>query len=406
MFDQYRGLRRELYVLFIGRIMTNLGSMVWPMLTLILTKKLGMNASEAADCLLVFSVLAIPVSLLGGKLADRYNKRNIIIVCDIVSVCAYITCGIIPLTFYSVILMAVAALFQSIEWPSYDALVADLTLPKDRQRAYSLSYLGSNLGLMLTPTIGGILFNRHLDLAFIINGIAILSSTVLIYFLIRNVDREQSVDDVNEYENDLKDGTSALRLLFSSRTILVYTLAAILYETAYHQYSFLMPMDMAVQYGEYGSVLYGTLSSVNCLCVVVLTSFLTRLLSGVRETRKFTAGICCVLAGLLIFRVLIAYPGFIYTAIVVFTVGEIIYTLGASPFLSRRVAANYRGRIRSITMAVSNIIVSLFTKFIGIVYDASVSGAWTLTYLIAVIGILISFYTAYLDRKEYPSLYK
>ena len=113
-----------------------------------------------------------------------------------------------------------------------------------------------------------------------------------------------------------------------------------------------------------------------------------------------------MLAGLLIFRVLIAYPGFIYTAIVVFTVGEIIYTLGASPFLSRRVAANYRGRIRSITMAVSNIIVSPFTKFIGIVYDASVSGAWTLTYLIAVIGILISFYTAYLDRKEYPSLYK
>ena len=34
-FSQYRGLRRENYVLFFGRIVTNMGSMVWPMLTMI-----------------------------------------------------------------------------------------------------------------------------------------------------------------------------------------------------------------------------------------------------------------------------------------------------------------------------------------------------------------------------------
>ncbi len=33
-FSQYRGLRRENYVLFFGRIVTNMGSMVWPMLTI------------------------------------------------------------------------------------------------------------------------------------------------------------------------------------------------------------------------------------------------------------------------------------------------------------------------------------------------------------------------------------
>ena len=38
MFKQYKGLRKELYVLFFGRVMTNLGSMIWPMLTLILNK--------------------------------------------------------------------------------------------------------------------------------------------------------------------------------------------------------------------------------------------------------------------------------------------------------------------------------------------------------------------------------
>ena len=41
LLDQYRGLRREIYILFFGRIVTNLGSMIWPVLTMILSQKLG-----------------------------------------------------------------------------------------------------------------------------------------------------------------------------------------------------------------------------------------------------------------------------------------------------------------------------------------------------------------------------
>ena len=85
-FSQYRGLRRENYVLFFGRIVTNLGSMVWPMLTMILNQKLGMSAGNIAILTAVFGVLMMPANLLGGKLADRLNKKNIIIVGDIVSV--------------------------------------------------------------------------------------------------------------------------------------------------------------------------------------------------------------------------------------------------------------------------------------------------------------------------------
>lgn len=42
LLSEYRGLRKELYILFIGRMMTNMGSMIWPMFTL--SKKLGLSA--------------------------------------------------------------------------------------------------------------------------------------------------------------------------------------------------------------------------------------------------------------------------------------------------------------------------------------------------------------------------
>jgi len=49
LLSEYRGLRKELYILFIGRMMTNMGSMIWPMFTLILSKKLGLSAGTIAS---------------------------------------------------------------------------------------------------------------------------------------------------------------------------------------------------------------------------------------------------------------------------------------------------------------------------------------------------------------------
>lgn len=407
MFKQYKGLRRELYILFIGRIMTNLGSMIWPMLTLILNKKLGMNASEVANCMLVFSIIALPVSLLGGKLTDRLNKKNIIVVCDIVSVICYILCGILPLTFYSVVVVAIAALFQTVEWPAYDALVADFTLPSDRQRAYSLSYLGSNLGLMLSPTIGGLLFNNYLNIAFIINGLAILSSTALIFFLIKDTSKETSEEDINEYENELSNDTNSLKYIFSNRVLRTYLFASIIYHVVYCPYSFLIPLEMGSMYGEYGSLMYGTMSSVNCITVVVLTSVITKILYKVFDAHKLILGIIQILFGLIIFKVLIIYPLAVYISIIIFTIGEIIDTLGASPFVSKRIPANYRGRITSIFTVIYNVTTSIFIKVLGVIYDKSGSNsAWMVVYIIGVIGVIAYIYLSIIDKKVFPGLYK
>ena len=39
MFFQYRGLSRAAYILFLGRMITNMGTFIWPLLTLILSPK-------------------------------------------------------------------------------------------------------------------------------------------------------------------------------------------------------------------------------------------------------------------------------------------------------------------------------------------------------------------------------
>ena len=79
LFSQYKGLRKEVYILFIGRIVTRFGSMVWSMLTLILNQKLGYTAAQVSVFMFVFSAVSLATSAVGGKMADKYNKKNIII---------------------------------------------------------------------------------------------------------------------------------------------------------------------------------------------------------------------------------------------------------------------------------------------------------------------------------------
>ena len=172
LIDQYRGLRRENYILFFGRIVTSLGGMIWSLLTLILNQKMGMDAGSIAILVSTAGILLLPAGLLGGKLADRCNKKNIIIYADLVSIVCYVLCGLIPLGTPTIVLILIASLFQTLEGPAYDALVADITPTKDRERAYSLLYLGVNIGMILSPTIGGILLENHLWLCFIISGVS------------------------------------------------------------------------------------------------------------------------------------------------------------------------------------------------------------------------------------------
>ena len=74
-------------------------------------------------------------------------------------------------------------MFATIEGPSYDALVADLNDSDSREKAYSLQYLGMNLGLVLAPTLGRLLDSRGYSAAWLAVGLAGIGLIILAYLL-------------------------------------------------------------------------------------------------------------------------------------------------------------------------------------------------------------------------------
>lgn len=409
IFDEYKGLRRELYILFIGRMMTNLGAMIWPIFTLILSQKLGMSAGDIGVYMLVYTLVSLPMNLLGGKLADRFNKKNMIVVCDIVSIVGYLYCGFTEINLTAIVVFALASLFQNIEWPCYDALVADFTLPKDRARAYSLSYLGSNLGLVLSPTIGGILFNEHLNLAFLINGFAIMSSTILIGVFIRDVHRETEPEEEGAagYEKDIDSNVSGWGYIRSNRVVFTYLLLTVFGSAVYGMYNYLMPLDLGIVHGENGSIIFGTLTSVNCIVVVVCTALITRWFRRTLDVDKIFVGTGLELTGFVIFMFCMRQVFLCYVAMIIFTFGEIFNTISTSPFLTRRIPASHRGRIIATVNVIASLGGVLLENLVGRVHDSrGTLTAWLVVLLMGGAELGATALMKRFDKKDYKGLYE
>ena len=406
LFSQYKGLRREVYVLFFGRIVTNLGSMVYPMLTMILSQKLGLDAASISILMVAAMALMMPANLLGGVLADRFNKKNVIVYCDLVSVACYIACGLVPLGYVTIGLMFFGALFQTMEGPSYNALLADLTATKDRQRAYSLMYLGGNLGLVLSPTLAGLLFKNYLWLSFLISGFAIGCSTLLIWLLIRDVTPEPDDSEEAVYQKG-RSGESLWSVLKSCRIVLLFLVICALQESAYSQYTFLMPLDMGRVHGENGALIFGTVSSLNCIVVVLFTPLITRVFRRLTELRKMLCGILLLAAGYGLFLALLGRIPTYYAAMLLFTWGEIFLTIMNGPYTTSRIPASHRGRVNSVMGVAGGVISAVCDLAVGHIYEGiSPAAAWTLVLCLLAAAVAGCLILMPLDKRAYPKLYE
>lgn len=404
-FSMYAHLPKEIYVLAFGKIMTSMGALIWPMLTLIMSEKLNLNGQTIGMYMMMFSMFMGPFYLLGGKLADKYNKKHIIVTFDLIGNSLYFICAALPISMTTLYLLAIASVFQSMEQPAYDALIADLTTYKDRERAYSLNYLAMNLGFVMAPMLGGILFNNYLNLSFFINGLADISSTLLLLFFIKNV--KNTVSDskiVNEYE---KGEAGSIFKVFSKRKLffLLFIISGIA-AMIYNQFNFLMPLHMEEAFRGSGAFKFGILASINAVIVVIGTPMVTKKFSGITDVRIMYFGQLLESVGLAFFIFVNRYFIIAVVGIIIFTTGEIFGSISKTPYLTKRIPETHRGRVLSITNSCAGLIGILSNYVIGILIDYYTFH--TVWMIIAAIGLFVMIlYSIYLrlDKKAYPGLY-
>lgn len=408
---QYAGLKREVYVLFVGRIVTAMGSFVWPMLTFLLTTKLGFSDGVATLFIATAGLISLPLALLGGKLADRFPRKNIIMIFDCLTVALYVLAAILPIGYHTAVIIFVASLFQTVESPAYDALNADYSTTDQREKAFSLSYLGYNLGYVFGASMGGILFEFHTNLAFLLNGLSIFVSTALIFFFVKP---ENAVSDTgsqtecySEYEKPVEESLPILAVLKQRSVVLAILLIGCFASMSSNTVGILLPLQLKGQMGQHGAAVYGYLNSLNGFVVILFTPLLTMVLKRLTEIPKSILGMGLFLAGMVLFT--LGSPLWVlFVGMFVFTLGEVVSVLGNNPYTSRRIPASHRGRIGGVTSVLYSVFFTLIQYGISFVLMIA-EGNYRLLWLVFIgcgLASMALYALAYpADKKRFPNLY-
>ncbi|MDR3593516.1 MFS transporter [Clostridium sp.] len=374
-FNQYKGLPKEIYILFVGRIINCLGSFVGPLMALILTQKFGMSSSESGSFIALQSCVQGVALIIGGKFVDSFGRKRVIIICQSLGAFMLILCGIMPISMLTAKMMITSSCLYSIAFTAYDALQADVTNNQNRKISYSLLYMGINIGFALGPIIGGFLYKNYLSLVFIGDAVTTLVSMILVVTLIKekheavNIKEREEDDELLE-RNELEDNVegSVFKVLFNRPILIVFGIIMFFINFTYAQWPFALPLQLGKIFGSDGAKIYGLLGAANGIIVIIGTPFLMRL------TRKFSElmNIClCAFIyfiSFLMFGFISSIPLFFF-GVILMTLGEIIGATNSAAFISNNSPASHRGRLSSVLSIITGSGFAISPMVIGSIID-------------------------------------
>lgn len=397
LFKTYAGLSRDIYYLCLARTINSTGDFIFSLITLVLTLQMGMSVVSAGIFVSMAALISGPGVLLGGYLSDLIGKKTIIVSGQILSALMIMSCSFWSGTMTIGYLLIAVMFFISITRPAYNALIIQLCPEeKERKSAFSLMYLGANLGIALGPLIAGFFIKDYVHIVFLSIGTVFLISTFIIWKKVhvgasgqvtQTIAREsaqhteqsqgeQRPHGKQQHQEEHpqpgqpkhKQGRSPSRqqqgseslpsplfpMLLKNPLVVFFIVVSFLNYFIYMQYSFSLPLQMNQTFGEHGAAYYGSVMTINAISVILLT---TLVLSA---TRNFTA-LNSIAAGALFYGIgfgalylLGDWPQFaiVVVSTVLWTIGEILVQTNINLYIASRVPDSHQGRFNGLLLFV------------------------------------------------------
>ncbi|MBC8060541.1 MAG: MFS transporter [Clostridiaceae bacterium] len=390
IFNPYKGLSREIYILAFGRMINAAGSFIFPLLALILTLKIGFNKTDAGYIISASGILFMFSGMIGGKLTDCFGRKKIIIIFNSLGAISYLIAACLDTSNYLVIMIILAGFLMGIAGPASGGLIADITTPKTRDGAYSLFYMAMNVGFTISPIIGGLLLENYLWLLFLLDGVTSLIAVLLTYIFIPesiNKTKEKLGED-RKHEKHVEG--SILKVLLERPILILFAMVMFGYNFVYSQWCFLYPLHISKIVPNNGPGFYGTLVSFNAFIVITMTPIIVKIISGKKSIgRIFLGGI--------FYTIGFGMPGFIssvpflYISVLIITVGEIIVTTSSGPFVVNHTPASHRGRMEAVMPIIMGLGFTIGPAITGTILKVtSIENGWR---FVGLVMLIFTFFT-------------
>ena len=366
----YRGLPRSVYTLFMATVVNGMGVFVFPFMALILTRRFGLSDKETGDIVFWTTVAYIPGTLLGGRLADRFGRKRVQMASQFLCGALFIPCGFLRDPYVIAGFIVASVFFDGVTDPARSAMSADVTTPENRQAAFSLIYLGHNLGFAIGQVIAGFLFASAPSWMFWGNALAIAASLVLVgLFLPESKPSAEAEKASLETESSERAHEGSLLSALRARpSLLAFAVLTTFYGFSYAQHRFAMPLQATELFGDSGAKLYGFMMTMNALLVIVFTTPIVALTRRYRPIGNVAfAGLLYTLGfGMLAFA---RMPWIFFASTFLWTMGEIVHATNESVYVTNHTPMSHRGRFNAVLPLISGLGFSISTPIAGRIAD-------------------------------------
>ncbi|MRH42184.1 MFS transporter [Aquibacillus halophilus] len=324
-------------------------------------------------------VIGLIVGLYGGYYADLIGRKKLMIIAGFIRMFAFIVMAIAnsPLFISPELTFLMALLVGSslgLDGPAADAMIIDITKPSERKGVYSLIYWSFNLAFAVGGILGALTFKNYLFELLVVLSISSLLSNILVIFFIEETLRK--IETVRQ-KQVLLNMFKSYKEVAGDKLFLYFILAGLLLQSIENQMENYigirlnqeMPQQSLLFIDVTGIEMVGFLKAENTIIVVLLTVFITRWVSKLKEERTFLLSIFIFTTG----YVAVSYFNNVWVLLLfmaIATIGELMRVPIQQDFLASIPTDDKRSSYMALygmvfygSMMVSSIFVSLGALF-------------------------------------------
>lgn len=346
---------RNLKIRLAGETLFNLLYwMYFPFIAVYFSRTLGF--SWAGLMMMVPPIISLIGNIIGGNLADSFGRRPVMLLGAAVQTMMFMLFAISANSLFDYMAFLGISIGGALYGPASDAMVADLVEEDHRKEVFATFITFKNVGAVLGPVIGAVLFFEHRTWLLLGCGAVMLLYTIVIYLVIKEtvprINSSQHVSNLQLVKRQLRD----MRLIVKDRAFLYYIAAGIFSVVAIMQ----LDLYLAVYITEYvpiqtlwqghewsiqleGSEILGWMLGLNGLLFVLFIIPVTKWLKKWTDQHVFI--LSCMLAGFGMFAVGFTDNFWLLCLLtVIFTFGEIVRAPVLYHFVSRHAPKQARAR--------------------------------------------------------------
>ena len=384
------------------QFLTTMGTMaVIPFLIIFFSEQLGTFITGFLFLGVMFANIA--GSALGGFISDRIGRKSVIllaesIVCLGFSGAAFVNSPWHTLPYVTFLLFIFIQFSTGAATPVYQALILDVTWPKERKVIYTYAYWLRNMAAAIGSMIGAFLFLKYHFHLFIGVAVCTLISIIITFFFIEETYSPNEHKAASDHmEKQTHPGLMrTYRNVLANRFFLILTIAAFLLVSVEEQLTNYIGVRLVNEINEPASLLpifafhvdgmnlVGILKTTNTLIVVFCTILIAWLLKRCNEKIVLLTGLGLFFTGYTIIS-FHTVPYLLILAMIVASIGEIMH----APVMQTMLANSISDDKRSSYMALYSIAAILGVSTAGVfLIISSWVPAIVMTCMIGVMGLI------------------